>query len=124
MSHCHYCRDAATTTAGGRDVCDDCQAAYERVVGDRAAKPRGHSASVAGWLIAGGNRYELAQVGPGFCKLQRRSKKIKPNATAEIVIEIGAERFSSSVKLAMQTDARTINFEPLAIEAKHEIKSN
>jgi hypothetical protein len=32
MSHCHYCRDAATTTAGGRDVCDDCQAAYERQI--------------------------------------------------------------------------------------------
>jgi hypothetical protein len=29
---CHYCRDAATTTAGGRDVCDDCQAAYERQI--------------------------------------------------------------------------------------------
>ena len=32
MSHCHYCRDAAATTAGGRDVCDDCQAAYERQI--------------------------------------------------------------------------------------------
>jgi hypothetical protein len=29
---CHYCRDAATTTAGGRDVCDDCQAAYEQQI--------------------------------------------------------------------------------------------
>ena len=114
---CYYCRDAATTIAGGRDVCDDCQAAYDCLVGDRAAKPRGHSSSVVGWLIAGGNRYELAQVGPGFCKLQRQPKEIKPNATAEIVIEIDGERFSRSVKLAMQTDARTINFEPLAIEA-------
>jgi hypothetical protein len=32
MIDCHYCRDAATTTAGGRDVCDDCQAAYERQI--------------------------------------------------------------------------------------------
>ena len=37
MSHCHYCRDAAITTAGGRDVCDDCCEAYERVVSERAA---------------------------------------------------------------------------------------
>jgi hypothetical protein len=29
---CHYCRDAATTTAGGRDVCDDCKTAYERQI--------------------------------------------------------------------------------------------
>jgi hypothetical protein len=29
---CYYCRDAATTTAGGRHVCDDCQAAYERQI--------------------------------------------------------------------------------------------
>ena len=32
MSHCHYCRDAAITTAGGRDVCDDCREAYERQI--------------------------------------------------------------------------------------------
>jgi hypothetical protein len=32
MSHCHYCRDAATATAGGRDVCDDCKTAYERQI--------------------------------------------------------------------------------------------
>jgi hypothetical protein len=32
MIACHYCRDAATTTAGGRDVCNDCQAAYERQI--------------------------------------------------------------------------------------------
>lgn len=128
---CHYCSDAATTIAGGRDVCDDCRKGYQRIARERAAwarqqvaiarqraaKPRGHSSSVAGWLIAGGNRYELAQVGPGFCKLQRRSKEIKPNSTAEIVIEIDGERFSRSVKLAMETDSRTINFEPLAIEA-------
>jgi transposase-like protein len=29
---CHYCRDAATTTAGGRYVCDDCREAYERQI--------------------------------------------------------------------------------------------
>ena len=29
---CHYCRDAATTIAGGRDVCDDCKTAYERQI--------------------------------------------------------------------------------------------
>jgi hypothetical protein len=32
MSHCYYCRDTATTTAGGRDVCDDCKTAYERQI--------------------------------------------------------------------------------------------
>jgi hypothetical protein len=31
---CHYCRDAATTTAGGRDVCDDCKTAYDRQIED------------------------------------------------------------------------------------------
>ena len=34
---CHYCRDTATTTAGGRDVCDDCRATWERVVREQAA---------------------------------------------------------------------------------------
>jgi hypothetical protein len=29
---CHYCRDVAATIAGGRNVCDDCQAAYEQQV--------------------------------------------------------------------------------------------
>jgi hypothetical protein len=29
---CHYCRDAATTTAGFRDVCDDCRAAYDCLI--------------------------------------------------------------------------------------------
>jgi hypothetical protein len=29
---CHYCRDAATTIAGGRDVCDDCKTEYERQI--------------------------------------------------------------------------------------------
>jgi hypothetical protein len=28
---CHYCRDAATTTAGGRDVCDDCRRTWDIV---------------------------------------------------------------------------------------------
>jgi hypothetical protein len=37
MNLCHYCRDAVTTTAGGRDACDDCRATYERVVRERAA---------------------------------------------------------------------------------------
>jgi len=37
MNICHYCRDAATTTAGGRDVCDDCRETWERVVRERAA---------------------------------------------------------------------------------------
>jgi hypothetical protein len=36
MSHCHYCRDAASTTAGGRDVCDDCREAYERQASKQA----------------------------------------------------------------------------------------
>jgi uncharacterized Zn ribbon protein len=31
MCECHYCRDAATTTAGTRAVCDDCQATYQQV---------------------------------------------------------------------------------------------
>jgi hypothetical protein len=29
MTTCHYCRDAATTTAGGRDVCDDCRRIWD-----------------------------------------------------------------------------------------------
>jgi len=37
---CHYCRDAATTTAGGRDVCDDCCKGYERIARERASWAR------------------------------------------------------------------------------------
>jgi hypothetical protein len=37
---CYYCRDAATTTAGGRDVCDDCQAAYERQASKQAEQAK------------------------------------------------------------------------------------
>jgi len=40
MSRCHYCRDAATTTAGGRDVCGDCRAAYERQVTKQAEEAK------------------------------------------------------------------------------------
>jgi hypothetical protein len=29
MTTCYYCRDAATTTAGGRDVCDDCRRIWD-----------------------------------------------------------------------------------------------
>lgn len=36
MTVCYYCLDIATTTAGGRNVCDDCREAYERVVRERA----------------------------------------------------------------------------------------
>jgi hypothetical protein len=37
---CHYCRDAATTTAGGRHVCDDCKTAYERQVTKQAEEAK------------------------------------------------------------------------------------
>jgi hypothetical protein len=37
---CYYCRDAATTTAGGRDVCDDCRAAYEQQVTNQAEEAK------------------------------------------------------------------------------------
>jgi hypothetical protein len=40
MILCYYCRDAATTTAGGRDVCDDCRAAYERQVTKQAEEAK------------------------------------------------------------------------------------
>jgi hypothetical protein len=33
---CYYCRDAATKTAGGHHVCDDCRSSYERQVSKRA----------------------------------------------------------------------------------------
>ena len=36
MILCYYCRDTAATTAGGRDVCDDCREAYERQITKQA----------------------------------------------------------------------------------------
>jgi len=36
MILCYYCRYAATTTAGGRHVCNDCKAAYEQQVSKQA----------------------------------------------------------------------------------------
>jgi hypothetical protein len=37
---CHYCRDAATTTAGGRDVCDDCRRIWDIVQDSKLDKIR------------------------------------------------------------------------------------
>ena len=40
MIHCYYCRDAATTTAGDRNVCDDCRRIWDIVQDSKLDKIR------------------------------------------------------------------------------------
>ena len=63
---CHYCRDAATTTAGGRDVCDDCQAAYDCLV----AKQIEESKTVKSKAIRSG----IIRAGRGWCEYEARGR--------------------------------------------------
>jgi len=37
---CHYCRDAATTTAGGLDLCEDCRRIWDIVQDSKLDKIR------------------------------------------------------------------------------------
>lgn len=51
----------------------------------------GYSSTVRGWLVAGGHRFPLAQVGPNFCVI--RDNVTTPPTVAELVIEVdGDER--------------------------------
>ena len=57
----------------------------------------GYSSTVSGWLVAGGHRLALAQVGPDHCVV-RRSVAIAP-CEAELVIEIDGHQQQSCVFL-------------------------
>ena len=51
----------------------------------------GYSSAIRGWLVAGGRRLALAQVGPDHCVVRR--SVATPPIEAELVIEIdGDER--------------------------------
>ena len=63
---CHYCRDAATTTAGTRSVCDDCKTAYDQ----RIAKQIEEAKAVKSKAI----RLGIIRAGRGWVEYEARGR--------------------------------------------------
>ena len=70
----------------------------------------GYSSTIRGWLMVGGHRLALAQVGPAHCVV-RRSIAIPPSE-AELVIEIDGQQQQSRVFLqdGISEDSTLVKF--------------
>jgi hypothetical protein len=90
MSHCHYCRDAATTTAGSRDVCDDCKAAYDQ----RIAKQIEEAKAVKSKAIRDG----IIRAGRGWCEYEARGRvyhATTPSRLWRMLCRVGVDRVTA-----------------------------
>jgi hypothetical protein len=90
MSHCHYCRDAATTTAGGRDVCDDCKAAYDQ----RIAKQIEDAKAMKSKAIRGGT----IRAGRGWVEYEARGRTYTastPPRLWRLLCRVGVDRVTA-----------------------------
>lgn len=69
------------------------------------ARSSGYSSDVRGWLVVDGQRFTLAQVGPGFCIL--REPRQLSEGRAEVQIEIDGHLDRQAVLLSRGTPAGT-----------------
>ena len=88
--NCHYCRDAATTTAGFRDVCDACQAAYDCLI----AKQIEEAKAVKSKAIRDG----IIRAGRGWCEYEARGRvyhATTPSRLWRMLCRVGVDRITA-----------------------------